>query len=138
MPGVSEVILFPAAETAVIAELSARLTAAGDTARVVGTTPDKRPDRYVRVIRTGGPASSFFMDNAQMTIEAWDVDEVAAEELAQLCRAFIWAASRAGDLNGIPFHSLQEFGGPARLPDPQTGQYRYTQTVAIELRGSAL
>lgn len=138
MPGESEVVLFPDAEAAVIAELTARLEAAGDAARVVGTTPDVRPDRYVRVIRTGGPASAFWMDNAQITIEAWDVDEDAAIDLAQWCRAWIWAASRAGELNGVPFHNLQEFGGPARLPDPQTGQYRYTLTVAIELRGSAL
>lgn len=138
MPGASEVILFPDAEGAVIAELAQRLEAAGDTARVVGTTPDPRPPRFVRVIRTGGPASSFLMDRAQVTVEAWDDDEVAAGKLAQLCRAWIWAAARAGDLQGIAFHYLEEFGGPARLPDPQTGQYRYTWTCSIELRGSAL
>lgn len=138
MPGESEVILFPDAEGAVINELTSRLETAGDSARVVGTTPDPVPDRYVRVIRTGGPASAFYLDRAQVTIEAWDYDEVSAERLAELCRAWIWAASRAGDLDGIPFHFLQEFGGPARLPDPSTGQYRYTLTLAIELRGSAL
>lgn len=138
MPGESEVILFPDAEAAVIAELSARLEADGDAARVVGTTPNPRPSRFVRIIRTGGPASSFLVDNAQITLEAWDDDEDAAILLAQKCRAWIWAAERAGELNGIPFYALQEFGGPARLPDPDTGQYRYTLTVAIELRGSAL
>lgn len=138
MPAESEVILFPDAEKCVIGELAERLEAAADTARVVGTTPDPRPSRFVRVIRTGGPASAFYMDNAQVTIEAWDDDEEAAGDLAQLCRAWIWAAARAGDIQGVAFHSIQEFGGPARLPDPQTGQYRYTWTCSIELRGSTL
>lgn len=137
MPGTSEVIRFPDAETVLIAFLNTELTAASDAARASGRVPSPRPARFVRVMRTGGPATSFWVDRPYITVEAWDDNEAAAEDLAGLCRSFVWAAYLAGEIDGIPVYDLAEFGGPQRLPDPTTGQTRYTFTFSIELRGTA-
>lgn len=137
MPAVSELIRFPDVEAVMIAFLNDRLTADGDTARARGKVPNPRPARFVRVMRTGGPAESFWADRPQVTVEAWDNDESAAETLANTCRSYVQSAYLAGDMRGIPVYDLAEFGGPQRLPDPTTGQVRYTFTFSIVLRGAA-
>ncbi|MFJ4166289.1 hypothetical protein ACIPY5_12095 [Microbacterium sp. NPDC089698] len=72
-----------------------------------------------------------------MTVEAWDNDESAAERLANICRSYVHSAYLAGEISGVPVYGLEEFGGPQRLPDPTTGQARYTFTFSIVLRGTA-
>lgn len=130
-------VLFPAADTVVIAALNLALTARADTATVVSIVPDPRPDRLVVVRRTGGPRRDQLVDNAQISLECWDATDVAAHDLAQLVRAFV-AAMPGRTYNGVAVYRVTEASGPALLPEPNTALPRYTFTVQIAMRGTAV
>lgn len=132
-----EVIVFPDVCLLFTTHLRTELAAIGDGA-VVGTrVPSPRPARFVVLRRVGGNRPTLVSDAATVTVEAWDNNEAAAQQLAQRCRAFI-KATEGDSVAGVPVYRIDEFAGPALLPDPASNQPRYTQTLSIHLRGEVL
>ena len=126
-----EVIVFPDAEQLVAGYLSSQLDG-----RPVGTrVPNPRPDRFHVVKRTGGPRATLVTDAAQLTVESWSIVESQAATDAQMARALILALP-GETLDGQQVIAVTEFSGPANLPDPASGQPRYSQTLAVHLRGT--
>jgi len=136
---VAEVIVFPDVEAVVISYLNAAFTARSETARASTKVPATRPTKFVRVIRTGGPASSVFMERAQLTIEAWATTAVVASALMQLTRGLMHAIDQVTvGATTYQFYAPQEFSGPANRPDPDSEMERYTETFSVGVRGYAV
>jgi hypothetical protein len=136
----AERILFPSAVTAVVTALNAQLPDLGFTGvpargRIPRNPDGSRPDRFVRVLRTGGPRG-LVVDSAQITVEAWAQHDTDAEDLALACRAIV-GAMEATVIGGVTIYDVSEFSGPGLLPDPQTDQSRYTFTTSVQVRGAA-
>jgi hypothetical protein len=94
--------------------------------------PGARPSQWLRVLRTGGVRHTYVSDAAQLTIEAWADTPADAADLAQLARAHLNA------IVGADAYLVEELGGPADLPDPESQQHRYTWSALVHLRGAAL
>jgi len=89
---------------------------------------------FLRVLRTGGPAHTRITDSPQVTVEAYHSRESGAIQL--LGRARRWLADLPGtELSGWAVKSVDELGGPANLPDPNTTLFRYTFTAVVQIRG---
>lgn len=131
-----EAITFPDAEAVTVAYLNEALTACGDTAKAATMIPNPRPDRLVKVTRTGGVRASVGHELAQVTIECWDVNGPAAADLARLVRGHISALHVVDD--DIVAAFAREIGGPVFLPDPQTNLPRYRMTVQLVLKSQTL
>lgn len=123
-------IVFPDAEAAMVGWV------ADHTALPVSTrVPNPRPDRFVRVSRTGGPRTGRTLDVAQLTIEVWDLDSVAAATEAATIRAVVYdAAGRS--VGGVQFARVEEASGPGNLPDPLSAHDRYTWSVTVGVRAT--
>jgi hypothetical protein len=132
----TEVITFPDLEAAAKSYLTAQLSAAGDTATVVVRIPPTRPNRMVKVNRTGGSRVGLVLEDAQITVECWDTRADRAHDLAQLVRGLLWVMPDR--YPAITTYRVQELGGLVNLPDPDTANPRYTFTVLITTRGTAL
>lgn len=137
MRAVAERIVFPDAQAVVIGAVRSGLPSLAFPDVSVGRKiPNPRPNRFVRVLRTGGPRRAIVIDSAQMTVEAWSNDPAEAHDLAQAARAIV--NSMAGTVQaGVIVANVDEFSGPADLPDPESGQARYTWTVSVNTRGVA-
>lgn len=132
----TEVIVFPDVEAVLIDYLGDALAGRGVNVPVVTAVPSPRPDRFVRVERTGGPISSLFLlDNPTVAVEAWGSSESDAAELIGLVRGLLHAMPGEDD---APVYRVAEFSGPGNLPDPTSGQHRYSFTASLLVRGSAL
>jgi len=115
--------------------LVASVLAAGCDVPTGTRVPTDRPSTFIRVIRTGGPRSNLVTDAAQITVESWADTDGEAHDLAQLARAVLHALP--GDVvDGVPVYRVEEFSGPADLPDPLSNQSRYSQTFAVHTRGA--
>lgn len=136
-PGV-ELIAFPDMEAVMVAHLTARLVARGDTVLVATNVPSVRPDRLVKVSRTGGVQRWLVRDAAQMTFECWDVNDVAASSLCRIVRAEVSAMAREDTVQGVIVYSYEELSGPTFFPDPDTRLPRYQFSAALDVRGAAL
>ena len=133
----AEVILFPDVITIVASYLRAQLPSYGYTGIHVGArVPEERPARFVRVDRVGGSRPNLVTDAATVLIESWAADEPAAHALAQKCRALVHAMQGTVQ-SGVPIGRVDEFAAPATLPDPTSDQARATQTLQVNLRGTA-
>lgn len=89
---------------------------------------------FVRVLRTGGPAPTRITDSPQVTIEAYHPLESGA--IALLGRARRALADLPGTvISGWAVKSVDELGGPANLPDPNSTSHRYTLTAVVQIRG---
>lgn len=128
-----EIVVFPDAVYEVGSYLASRLTARGDATPVYSRVPTTRPATFVRVIRTGGPRRNLVVDDAQITVEAWAATDEAAHDLAQLCRGILLAAPGVA----TAVRDVQELGGPALQPDPDSETPRYVFSHVVSLRGSA-
>lgn len=135
----NEVIVFPDAESLFIQYLNAAyMTYAAYTSPALeaySLVPAVRPSRFTRVIRTGGVRDTLVSDRVTLTIESWSDDAIEAAEIAQLNRGLAFAIDQSG---GVQWYAPQEFAGPARLPDPDSAQFRYTQSISLGVRGSAV
>lgn len=132
-----ERILFPDAAAAVIGALNAQLPALGFTGVPVRSrVPSTRPARFVLVFRTGGPRASVVTDAAQLTIEAWASNDADAHDLAQAARAIV-IGLEGTVTGGVSVYGINEFSGPAYLPDPASDQSRFTWTTSVTTRGVA-
>lgn len=100
----------------------------------VTTVPKKRPDQFVRTIRTGGYRRDTVTDIARLTFECWNTQKTDAERDAQTIRRTL-EAMRGDTFDGIKVHRIEEIAGPADSPDPDTGTPRYVFTHELALRG---
>jgi hypothetical protein len=130
-------IAFPDVEAALVGWLADVLPSYGLTVPVSTKVPNPRPSRFVRIFRTGGPEQSLVVDGGQVTVECWDDSETAAAAAARLVRAVLSAARNVTVPSGDLIYRIQEFGGPASLPDV-SGQPRYSWTVQVYTRGTPL
>lgn len=121
----AEVITFPDAEALIVSYLDALIPE-----KVATKVPDPRPAALVRVMRTGGVRRAMTIDNPQITVQAWAATEVAASELIQRVRGLIHAAESFGTVEVL---KVDEFSGPANMPDPLTTHPRYSFTLSITL-----
>lgn len=117
-------ILFRDAELEVEEYLKAGL----GTARPIGSRiPNPKPNEFYRLFRTGGPRETLVTDAAHITVEAWAKRETVAADMLNQARSLLFAAE--GTVFGV-----NEFGGPANLPDPTTAHVRYTASFTIRIR----
>lgn len=130
-------ILFPDAAAVACSWLAENLPVQGFSVPVGTRVPDPRPAAFVRVLRTGGPQDTPVTDWAQLTVEAWANDEAEAADLAAMCRALLMSTP-GHVVAGTPVCGYQEFTGPQNMPDPTSAQPRYSFTIRLRLRGSAL
>jgi hypothetical protein len=95
--------------------------------------PPSRPDSFVSIVRNGGIKRDLVTDSATVTFDAWAQTPSAAHDLAQEVRAAVH--DLPGSVIGqMTVYRVQEFGGPANLPDPVSNQPRYTLTLSIDVR----
>lgn len=124
-------VLFGDIDSAVIDYLNTRLTPPV-TDRVPKVTTAMLP--FVIVERLGGPKVSPVTEEATVTIEAWATGWKLAHDLAQLARQAVHDLAGL-TVNGLVFYRVNEFSGPARLPDPIFGKPRVVFTVSVTVRG---
>lgn len=115
--------VFVDAETAVIDYLTTQLVGVP----VAGKVPNPRPARFVRVERVGGARETRVSDAARFVVEAWAATDAEAAQLLNTTRAHLF------DVEGHLF-GADEYGGPARLPDPLSNMSRYTASFTIRTR----
>lgn len=133
----AEVIVYPDIEDILVGYLQAELTNRGDTAAVHVSVPNPRPDRFVLVPRVGGPRRNLVVDSPTIAVEAWAATPKQAHDLCQLVRGLLHAAA-GSVIGGTPIYRVDEFAGPANLPDPASQQARYILTVSVSCRGAAI
>ena len=131
-----ETIIFPDATLTTVVYITAQLLLRGDTTAVRTRVPDARPTRLVRVERVGGVKTNEVTDSAILTVECWAATESEAQSLGQLVRGLIFAM-KGTTQTGVTVYLVQEVGGLAHLPDPDTEHPRYVFTAQIGLRGVA-
>lgn len=129
-----EVIVAPDAEGRAVAFLKAQFLAAGDTARVGTKFPAAGSQRFVRVVRAGGPTKSIAYDSPRLVFECTGSSSVTAERLCALTRGFVLAWARLSD----DVTRVQDAGDMAYVPDPDSGQDRYQFAVQVDMKMSAL
>lgn len=127
----SELITFPDA-TAVV--LSAMSTLSVDTYSRVPTSRTAT-DSFLVCRRVGGPSRSMVVDDATVTLEAWAPTDPEAHDLLQDARAILHSLVGT-KVDGVAVYRVQEFAGPAFLPDPESDHPRCTLTASVSLRGS--
>lgn len=128
-------VVFPDVVDLLIGHLRDELPMFGGPAAVHHEVPAERPDRWVRVLRTGGVRQTLVTEAAQITLEGWADDSADAHDACQLARAVVFAATGT-TIDGVPFYSVEEIGGPADLPDPDSRQQRHTCTLLVHVRGA--
>lgn len=129
-----QVIIFPDVEALLVQHLTTQLPLHGQAVTAHTQIPQTRPDKFVTVSRAGGTRRTLVVDAATMTVESWGLRPAAAYTLAQVVRGILGALPGA-ILGGYPVYRVDEFAGPANLPDPTSGHARYTQTISVFLRG---
>lgn len=96
--------------------------------------PSTKPAEHILVARVGGTADRF-MDRPMVTFIVSALSWPAAADLARRVRQKLMSAS---ELGGLPVYRWVEIGGPARSPDPDTGDPRYQFTLEFRVRGRNL
>lgn len=124
------VITFPNAAVVVIG----RLRTALPSLTFVHDVPTTRPLVFVRIFRTGGPRANLVVDGAQLTVESWAPDADTASTNAEAVRAQL---NHLPEQSGLmpPIYRVDEFSGPAELPDPISSSRRFTWSVVVHVRG---
>jgi hypothetical protein len=131
------VVIFPDVVDLAVDYVKAGLVARGVAAPVGARTPSSGIPAagFVLLRRLGGPRRDIVTDQPQLGVECWADTEHRAQTLAQLVRALLFAL-RGGTLGGHPVYRVQEFAGPAALPDPDTSKPRYVFTHLVDIRGT--
>lgn len=125
-----EVLLPSDPEAAVVRELRARMTVQ------IGTqVPRPRPGEFGRVVGTGGAPRDLVSDSPTLTLEGFAETEGRAWAICAEMVAHVQAAARSGSVGGVTAYGARVAGLPANLPMPSVpDRYRYTATVAVDLR----
>lgn len=130
-------VLFPDTVTLSVDYLAEQLVDAGYDTPVVSAVPNPRPAEFVHLYRLGGPRNTPVSDRAQIAVDTWGDDDIAAHDLAQIARAHI-VAMYGQVVAGVQVYRVDELSGPSSLPDPESGQARYSFQVAVMVRGTPL
>ncbi len=94
------------------------------------------PGRYLLVRRVGGTMAGLVFDEPRLDVLVWHEDDAGRVRLANLARAVLLAAPGSTPL-GVAVYRVEEFAGPANLPDPLNETRTVTLfTVAIRLRAA--
>lgn len=129
-----ELITFPDAEATVLAGIALVLS----DVDMVDTVPTGRTsdDTFLLCRRVGGPNRDLVVDDASVTLEGWAPSREEAHDLIQDARAALHALEGT-TVDGVEVYRVQEFAGPAYLPDPDSTHPRYTLTASVSLRGTS-
>lgn len=130
-------VLFPDATELYLDHLATELDSRGYELPGHSEIPNPRPSEWFRVMRAGGPRANWGADRPQLIFEAWADDDIAAHDWAQILRALVLGSENTV-LDGVQVYRIDELSGPGSLPDPDSGQHRYTFQVAPMLRGATL
>lgn len=125
-------IYFPDAVAAVLDYLRTRSSLTGVPLRQ--TVPNPRPATFVIVQRTGGARRHLVVDDAYLTVEAWAPTEAEAHDIAQTVRAELHAAQSSFLTGSVFCYRVDEVGGLAMQPDPESARPRYIWTASVSLR----
>ena len=129
-----DVSLFPDAPERIAGAIQdAHRAAFGSTLETVNRVPNPRPAEFVRVMLVGGSRRDPVTDVPTLAVEAWADTRTRAAELAQEVRSVLYALEGAV-LGDFSVQDVAEFAGPGDLPDPDSGQQRYSGTYAIAIR----
>ncbi|EYT56029.1 hypothetical protein H490_0103910 [Leucobacter sp. UCD-THU] len=103
-----------------------------ETGRPAGdTAPNPRPPEFIEVLVTGGSRPNLVTEAVMLTITCDAPTKDAAYRLANEARS---AMTRLRTLDGHHVYHVEELGGPAWSPDPDTEKPRYEFTVRPHLR----
>lgn len=133
----SPVVQFPDAAAVAIGYLTEAFAEYDIDVPVHHKVPEVRPARFVTIVRGGGPRASLVVDRPTLMVEAWAETDADAEDLAQQSRALLHAM-RGLTHGGTAIYRIDEFSGPATLPDPDSGQARSVFTLSLLMRGHDL
>lgn len=133
----AEVILFPDTEALLVDYLTGALPARGFPVPVAVSIPVTRPTAFVVVPRRGGTRRNLVTDQATIGVECYAKTAQAAHDLARMTRGLIHAL-RGKVVGGVVVQRVQEYAGPANLPDTVSTHSRYVFTVALDVRGTAV
>lgn len=128
---------FPDTTTIVVNHLASELDGAGYDIGVYSDVPNPRPTEFVTVKRVGGPRRNLVADGAQLVIDAWAGDDVAAHDIAQIARSYL-NAMYGEVVGGVQVYRVDELSGPGSKPDPESGQARYSFQTTVMVRGTPL
>lgn len=132
----AELIITGDVEGAAVTFLRTGLNTLGKTATVATKVPNTMPASMVRVSLTGGTRENVVTDRPQLTVECWAADTVTASDLARSCHGLMHSA--AGFTVGtIWVRRVEDVGGVAFFPDPDTAKPRYQFSVRWYVRGTA-
>jgi hypothetical protein len=102
---------------------------------VLTRVPRTRPAaRWVQVRRSGG-VDDIARDRPRLDVFAWAADDGAARDLLMAARSAIHAIAGT-TLLGPACYGVEEFLGPTRADDRETGTPRMWMTVQLSLRTS--
>lgn len=133
----TEVVAFLDAEALGVAYLRHELGSRSDTAHIATRIPKSRPQRLIRITRTGGVRRDEITDEPHLTFECWDTSSEKASDLARMARALMWALPNTEPF-GHMVRNVDELGGPVYFEDPDTDLPRYQFTVTLNVRGETV
>ena len=102
--------------------------------QVGARVPSPRPTQFVLVHRLGGTHTWPVRDTPTIGLEAWAGSDPAAYRLCMDARAALWRLRHKQLADGTQVYRVQEYAGPASLPDPLSAQPRYVATLAMTIR----
>lgn len=128
------VALFPDAPLELAGLVEARHRAMfGGELGVGNRTPNPRPAVFGKVLGVGGTRRDPVTDVPTLAVEAWADSRSRAAALAQELRACLYSLVGA-TVPGFTVQGVEEFAGPADLPDALSDQNRFTATYAVTIR----
>lgn len=132
----AELLVSADGEAEIVAELNARMPAAGfPNAKASTRVPASRPSEFIRVVATGGAERDLVTDEALFVIEGFATTEGRAQRMCAFGLAVLQAAGRAGRIGSATAYGVRVVGLPANLPMPSVpDRYRYTATISVALR----
>ncbi|HRN30125.1 MAG TPA: hypothetical protein PK890_10570, partial [Terrimesophilobacter sp.] len=87
--------------------------------------PTGPPAEFIRIIVTDGVERDLVTDLPQVTVECFAKKESRASRLADVSRAILVAAGRAGSLGGVTCYGVDIVARPQNLPSATvTGRTR--------------
>lgn len=96
--------------------------------------PRQRPATWLQVRRIGGPAD-IVRDRPRVDLIAWGSDDGAAHDLCMTARSSVHALKGTTVL-GMACYQVEEFLGPTRRDDLDSGAARMWMTAQLSLRTS--
>lgn len=96
--------------------------------------PRTRPEEWLQVRRSGG-VEDIVRDRPRLDLFAWAGDDGATRDLLMAARSAVHALEGT-TLLGPACYGVEEFLGPTRADDRETGTPRMWMTVQLSLRTS--